>query len=596
MAEKVISIKIGNSVTQVAEVDYGAKNPKIHHAFSFETPEGTIDDSGVRISDMLIGLIRNGMAGSGMKSEKVIFTLSSARVASREVTIPMVKEKKIKTILIANSKDYFPVDLSEFQLVYRIIEKKKAEKQIKLLVFAVPNSLVQSYVALAQELEMQLVAVDYLGNSIYQAMIRSLPTDVAATICIDDNTSTITVIRDGQIALQRTIGYGIDEAVHPLTMGPFARNGMQYLDALDMLRRSQFIGDTLRAERNDSMNVRREITHALTMLVGNISRVLDYYFSRNTDVELSRITLIGLGADCLGLDRLLSNELDVYVEAVRKFGQADIGRGLERQGFHLGEYYASLGSALKPLTFSFETMKDKKNVTSLRLPTMVFVGCLAISAVLLGTQILANLMLEADNTSMEQQITSKQSAIDTYNDYVTKKMINQEMRTVDENTKAPNDLFLEFLEEMETCVPKDLIVANISTIEDQVSMTLTTSSMVSAADTLVQIRNFRTVSVMSCSGLTEVEDDNGVTSVEFSVVLTYNTTLLDEGDGTEDALTDGTEGFTEGGDGSVGSTQTVEGSSQTDNSAQTDSSAQTEGSSQTDSGSQTDGSSSQAAQ
>jgi type IV pilus assembly protein PilM len=409
---------------------------------------------------------------------------------------------------------------------------------------------VQSYVLLAKELEMQLVAVDYLGNSIYQAMMRSMPTDVSATICVDDNTSTITVIRDGQIALQRTIGYGIDEAINQLTNGPFARNGMSYLDALDMLRRGQYIGDTLRSERDDGMHVRKGITNALTMLVGNISRVLDYYISRNSDVELSRISLIGLGADCLGLDRLLSNELDVYVETVRKFGQTDIGRGLERQGFHLAEYYASLGSALKPLNFSFETMKDKTNVTSLRLPTMVFVGCAVISAVLLVTQFLANQMLELDNLAKKNEIESKQEAINIYNDYVTKKMINQEMRTIDENSHVPNDLFLDFLAEMETCVPKDLIVANVSTIDDQVSMTLSCSSMVSAADTLVQIRNFRTVSVMSCSGLTEVENDDGTTTVEFSVVLTYGTSLMDEGEESTEAL--------DGADGTVDSTEAVE--------------------------------------
>jgi hypothetical protein len=265
---------------------------------------------------------------------------------------------------------------------------------------------------------------------------------------------------------------------------------------------------------------------------------------------LSRISLIGLGADCLGLDRLLSNELDVYVETVRKFGQTDIGRGLERQGFHLAEYYASLGSALKPLNFSFETMKDKTNVTSLRLPAMVFVGCAVISAVLLVTQFLANQMLELDNLAKKNEIESKQEAINIYNDYVTKKMINQEMRTIDENSHVPNDLFLDFLAEMETCVPKDLIVANVSTIDDQVSMTLSCSSMVSAADTLVQIRNFRTVSVMSCSGLTEVENDDGTTTVEFTVVLTYDTSLMDEGEESTEAL--------DGADGTVDSTEAVE--------------------------------------
>jgi type IV pilus assembly protein PilM len=556
MAEKVISIKIGSSVTQVAEVDYGAKNPRIHHAFSFETPNGTVDDNGVHVTDVLIGQIRNGMTGAGMKSEKVIFTLTSSRVATRDVTIPMVKEKKIKTILIANSKDYFPVDLSEFQLVYRIIEKQKAEKQIKLLVFAVPNSLVQSYVVLAKALDMQLVALDYLGNSIYQAMMRSMSTDVSATISVDDSHSMITLIRDGQIALQRTIGYGIDDAVRQLTQGPFARNGMSYMDALDMLRNGQYIGDNLRAERDDAMNVRKGITSSLSMLVSNISRVLDYYFSRNADLELNRISLIGLGADCVGLDRLLSNELDVYVETARKFGQEDLGRGLERTGFHMAEYYSCIGSALKPLEFAFGSIGEEREKNATRMPTLVFVACVAISAVVLGSQFVSNMLLEADNDAMISEIKSKQDAIDTYNDYVTKKMVNQEMVSINDNTQVPNDIFLQFLSELEDCVPKDLIVANIATSDSQVSMTLSCSSMISAADTLVQIRNFRTVSVVSCSGLTETEDDNGTTTVDFTVSLTYNLDLLDEDaaaadDGTD--LTDSTDtSIEDGGDTAAG--------------------------------------------
>jgi type IV pilus assembly protein PilM len=314
---------------------------------------------------------------------------------------------------------------------------------------------------------------------------------------------------------------------------------MTYMDALDMMRNGQYIGETLRSAREDNMVVRREITGSLSMLVGNISRVLDYYFSRNTDVDLNRIVLVGLGADCRGMDRLLSNELDVYVETAHKFGQSDIGRGLERHGFRLAEYYSCLGSTIAPLKFNFEVQGEKKQ-GSLRLPALVFVGCLAVSAVLLGTQLMSNLMLKAENESMVRTLQSKQAAIDTYNEYVTNKMINQEMLNIDKSTELPNDLFLEFLDEMQACVPKDLIVANIATSSDEIAMTLTCSSLVSAADTIVQIRQFRTVKVVTCSQLNEEETDDGIKTVEFSVTMTYNTDLLNEDDSTGTVLDDGT--------------------------------------------------------
>jgi hypothetical protein len=147
---------------------------------------------------------------------------------------------------------------------------------------------------------------------------------------------------------------------------------------------------------------------------------------------------------------------------------------------------------------------------------------------------------------MVRTLESKQSAIDTYNEYVTNKMINQEMLNIDKSTELSNDLFLEFLDEMQACVPKDLIVANISTAGDEINMTLTCSSLVSAADTIVQIRQFRTVDVVTCSQLTEGSedgegsDDSNLGKVEFSLTMTYNTALLDEDDSTGTVSEDGT--------------------------------------------------------
>ena len=51
MAGKVVSFKIGDSVTHVAEVDYETKAPRVYHAFTFETPEGILDENGVNVTE-----------------------------------------------------------------------------------------------------------------------------------------------------------------------------------------------------------------------------------------------------------------------------------------------------------------------------------------------------------------------------------------------------------------------------------------------------------------------------------------------------------------------------------------------------------------
>lgn len=85
------------------------------------------------------------------------------------------------------------------------------------------------------------------------------------------------------------------------------------------------------------------------MLIGNVSRVLDYFTSRHSDIELKEISLVGLGAACLGLDQLLGNELGIPVKVPGK------ASGWGSTG---DVYYALMGATIKPLKFVLE--KEEK--------------------------------------------------------------------------------------------------------------------------------------------------------------------------------------------------------------------------------------------
>ena len=526
MAGKIVSFKIGDSVTHVAEVDYEVKNPKVYHAFAFETPQGVIDDEGVHITEEFLGLIRKGMMDNGIQNNRVMFTMASGRVANRDVTIPLVKEAKIRPILISNSREYFPVDLSQYQIVYRVTEVVKAEKQMKLSVFAVPNTLIDSYQNLAKALDMQMVALDYYGNSIYQAMMYVHPQGAVASICIDDNNSMITIVQDGKVLLQRNIGYGIDDAVVAMQNSSLVKSGTTYLDALTQMQMNQCFNDQLRprvagGEVEVSLNVRENITRSLTLLIGNISRVLEYFASRNPDVEIDRIALVGLGADCKGLDRLLTNELGVNVGTIIRFGDTDVTRALTTQRFHLGEYYACIGCALKPLNFIIVNEEKKVEKESMTLPIIVCAGCAVVSlaVVLMGS--LSNMWLKSENKELQTQIEEMEPMIDTYNTYVTNKVIHAGISMMDANSSAPNDAFLDFLAEMEEKMPSDILVSELSVADNQITMSLGCTSKQSASETLFQLREFDTVYNVECTGITEEQDESGAVKVLFDVVVTY---------------------------------------------------------------------------
>ncbi len=545
MAGKIVSIKIGYSITHVAEVDHESKNPKIYHAYAFETPEGVLNDDGVHVTDEFVRRMKQGMTENGIQTNRIMFTISSTRVANREVTIPLVKESKIRPILMANAKDYFPVDLALYQMVYRVIETIKSEKQMRISIYAVPNALISSYQLLAKAMDMQLIALDYFGNSIYEAMMATMSPELSATLCIDDNNSMLTVIQNSQIVLQRSIGYGMDEAVFAMLQTPLVSRDASYMDALAVMQMNPSFSDQLRPDRAEdefsTTSAKDSISQSLAMLIGNISRVLDYFSSRHSDVELQELTLLGLGASCNGLDILLSNELGLKVTPVSSFGSGDAMRDLSAKKFNIGEYYINIACAIKPLNFTFAADDKKKKSSesgasggSMALPVLACLGCLIGAGAIVGVLMLGNISLESENKNLQSSIDAKSSVIDEYNSYLTSKVINDGIHMIESSSNVPNDAFLELIDELESNMPSDLLVSALSVSGETVSITATCDSKNSAADMLIRLRRFSTVYNIDSSGITEEESDSGKKKVNISVTLTY-TGLEDDEEETEES-------------------------------------------------------------
>lgn len=530
MAGKVVCIKIGYSVTQVAEMDQDTRNLRIRQSFLFETPEQVIDEEGVHVTDEFVEKIKSGMAENGITSTRVIFTIFSNRVANRDITLPLVKEKKIQPMLIANSKEYFPVDLTKYQLVYRVISTDKTKKQMELSVFAVPNTIVESYQALAKALQLQLVDLDYYGNSVYQAMMHGMSQELSATLCIEDNSSMITVIQNGRTVLQRSIGYGIDEAVETLRRSAIMNQGTNYLQALQTMQKNTCFHSLLKGESEGesiSMNPRGEstkdsVTKSLTMLIGNVSRVLDYFTSRHSDIELKEISLVGLGAACLGLDQLLGNELGIPVKVPEK------ASGWGSTG---DVYYALMGATIKPLKFVLEKEEKKKTPEdgeSLRTPVLVASLCAGVAVILCVAGLLMNVVTEHKNNVMKKEIKEKQDVVSVYNEYIQVKELNDNLLKMDGMTEVPNSAFLDFIAQMEEKMPSDLMVSNLSASADGITMSVTTKSKESAAEAIMQLRTFDCLGNIECSGVSEQEDDNGGKQETFDISVTYDTSASGE--------------------------------------------------------------------
>lgn len=533
---KILSIEIGVDVTHVLEMDYRVKNPKVYRSFSFQTPVGVIGEAGVRKSEEFRTALHRLLDANKIKTRKTLFVVNSGKIASREVLIPMIKENRIKDFLNTNSADFFPVDLSRYQLVYRnegVVQQDTVKKR-KLYVFAVPGDLVQSYEELADFCSLELTALDYVGNSIFQMMHKAVGNNICCSVKLDNNATMITIINQGMVVLQRTVFYGFEEVEKVVVdSGLFPKE--QYPAAMDILQQTDCL-DANQAAPEDAVNaMRAEAVEALRPMIGNIRRVLDYYQSRNNGAEVKECFLIGNGAYIKGLDRLMSMELNLPVHLQEK----DVLNGFRTSGGRLDAMYeACYGAAIQPLDFVFGSAqtakiieeKKKRELLAAKLIGLLCVACAVILLALSGVQRIA---LSHELNTLNKQKDELKYIQDIYNAYVDTKSQYDDVTKMNGKTETVSDALADAIEEMEEKFPSGVKVTSLTSNGEGISMDIEVSTKEEAAKILQNLATFDAFRSVTTNGITESTDENGKITVTFSVMCTYVNGTADDSIDTE---------------------------------------------------------------
>lgn len=569
MASKVLSIEIGTNLTHIVEMDYKAKKPRIYKAFCFATPADMVNEGVVKINGLFGSFLAGKLKEQKITTNKVMFVLNSSRIASREVDFPNVKENKIQSLIYANASEYFPVDLSQYQLIHDIVGhvEEGDVKRTKVSVIAIPQDILDSYNMLALECGFTIVGFDYVGNAVKQLMKREIPEEIKVSVKIDETTSMLTVMEGEEVKLQRSINYGIGESIEEIQDSELFGEFLSFSEAMDVARMKtcmflhfdQMSGGEAETDVTGReidpiklAQLRTRVTYGLQSLIGGIERVLDYYRSRNTEKVIERIYLTGIGMDFSGLSKLMTNELNCKVVALQNFENIQIDKNLGIQNYKLSEYFSCIGATLAPLPI-FDDGKKKKNVKkkvtdengkelpgdaengSFLIPAAIC-GVLVFAAVaMLAVETFQNMSIERSNASLQGLINDLSYAQTTFDEYNATTATYNWVKAMDEATVTHNNNLKNLIEEFEKKMPAEIRVMSLAASEGGVTLSIEVSSKSAVADTIMKLREFDSIAIGTVSGISDSKDETGVTKVNFSVDCVYVDTSLvggEELDGT----------------------------------------------------------------
>lgn len=542
MNNRVLSIEIGNSFTKICEIDYKVKKPKVYKVLTVETPEGVVVDGMLQPTQEYADHLVNALGTNGIRTRRVIFTISSTRVASREVQIPNVKASKIEALVKTNANDYFPVDLTQYEIGHYLAGGLTEEGKLRVMALAVPKALLDSYYQLAQMCGWEVECFDYSSNSLYQILRDEKSEKVTMMIKIDENSTIVTVLSAGKVLLQRTVAYGVQDAIETMiASGAYAVNdpmsAVERFQKKTCLNRVLHQGDKLweenagRWEDEDAGNVevtaaRQKITSSLEPLIVGVSRVIDFYDSRNSNTPIERTYVTGLGGSFSGMSKLFTNCLERKVHTLSEMDDK-IGMSKAIRSTRPAAYISCLGAVLAPVGLIDKSTQKAKGLTVVSGTNYTFVSVavlvlgVILSIAMAVTSLTRYFGTVAENVALQARVEELQPAQTVYNEYLSAAAQYDKYKYLYEYTENPNENLVEFINELEQILPSSFWTNSFSSDMEGISMSVTVEGKAAAARTILNIRNMESIEDVQISNITDTQNELGESAVTFSITGTY---------------------------------------------------------------------------
>lgn len=547
MAKKVISIETGIQWTKVALVDYRKKNPPVHEAFAFRTPEHAVEDGYIRDKDSLARALKEELVRRQILEKDVVFTLSSSKVVTREVVIPYVKDNKIKGIIDAQSRDYFPMDISGYTISYSKMDvvEDDGKKQLKLLLVAIPDNLLGNYVSFAQLAGLKVETFDYIGNGCIQLMCDSF-VDNAMIIQLEEQATVISILENKELAFQRVTPYGYGATIsavvdHPILGIDDEEKAFDFLLEHNVIFHKPSMpdnGDPAQQAINQTQadEAYEDLAESLRYHLRIANTALDYYQNQVKKEFVGNVYLVGDGSRFAGIHKLFAQELPLPLQKIDFAKVIDLRN---QNGVHVQKkagkkkhqdytdpvmeessnprqpraatpvgFLSVIGAAVHPLDAKPKEMQaadSKKN--DLHTAYVLLAGSLLVSLLLILGSSVRQLIAHYEHRKLTDQLESLAYVQQTYDESSRVQQEEQGYVTIDDATKTKNEYLLPLIEQLEAELPSAIKVTSMQTDDNLITLDMTTERKITVGQMLLNFQNVTLLTDPSIPSMSEQTDE-----------------------------------------------------------------------------------------
>jgi type IV pilus assembly protein PilM len=309
MLEKnMINIEIG-----ISDIKILIGNKKIISNFRIiDTPkEAFIDDKIINVN-MIAMSISEFLKKNNIKTKNVSFAIKGQDIVVRHIEIPIMDHDGIWEAVQWEVAQYLPEGGENYYSDYEIEEKinTKEKKVYKLMIVSVPKEKIDKYVELVDIMKLRLTAIDIVSNNICRVFRKVFNNkeqlDSIGVINLGLNSSSITILKNGRLFIEREVPFGIMNAatVFNDNIEMNKKNGVvEFLRDYNLDRKSEnIIASNIDSLFNDMFLI--------------FDRVIQFFSTGRAQKSLDMIYIIGEGAEIKGISNYVGNYFATKCEII----------------------------------------------------------------------------------------------------------------------------------------------------------------------------------------------------------------------------------------------------------------------------------------
>lgn len=394
MAKKIIVVRVGAETTHIVHMENAINNPTIYGCVRVPTPEQAFVDGMIVDVVEIAKRIKAACQDKGIHTKDVIFTITSSKIASRETTIPVVNKSKVSQLVMSQVSDLFPMDSESYIFSYLLQGEPRQDKDATQVqdvrIFAAPSEIVECYYTLANTMDMNVLAIEADGNSVFEIMRRQVTDGVIMAVQLNRESTLINIMSGDKLLLQRSVPYGVNAFAEVIMHEP-AFQVRNIEEAYRMLGSQRILLGHLNADNasGDFSRAKRiEVTDNAEYMISNIARVVEYYNSKYKEQSIKEMICVGVGCGVAGIHELLENEVGIPVARPEQLAGIRFNRKRTMDAALL-QYITCFGAVFNPVRLMPpEVAKKMAKKGALIGPLLIFFGLFVISAVLAGVSTL----------------------------------------------------------------------------------------------------------------------------------------------------------------------------------------------------------------